>query len=59
MNYGTTFLTDYGLQNYVSYSRSQGRNIFSIEGSESPKMIDHARHIISEMFGRKSTILVN
>jgi len=59
MNYESNFLTNYGLQNYVSFSRSSGANVFSIRGTENPKMIGHARTIISEMYGGTSTIVVN
>jgi sulfur transfer protein SufE len=59
MNFETIFLTNYGLQNYVSFSRSNGVNVFSIKGSESPKMVKHARGLISEMYGGSSTIVVN
>ena len=59
MNFETNFLTNYGLQHYVSFSRSGGEKIFSIDGSENPKMIDHARHLISEMCGDAPKIVVN
>jgi len=59
MNFETNFLTNYGLQNYVSFSRSSGRNVFLIKGTENPKMIGHARSIISEMYAGTSTIVVN
>lgn len=59
MNFETTFLTNYGLQNYVSFSRSSGTKVFSIKGSESPKMINHARYIISEMYDGIPDVVVN
>tara|TARA_S200002703_G_C3678720_1_gene208468 strand:- start:150 stop:383 length:234 start_codon:yes stop_codon:yes gene_type:complete len=59
MNFESNFLTNYGLQNYVSFSRSNGANVFSIKGTENPKMIGHARIIISEMYRGTSTIIVN
>ncbi|MEO9899668.1 hypothetical protein [Nisaea sp.] len=59
MNYESIFLTNYGLQNYVSFSRSSGANVFSIKGTENSKMIAHAQTIISEMYGGTPTIVVN
>jgi len=59
MNYETNFLTNYGLQNYVSFSCSGGDKVFSIDGNENPKMIDHARHLISELCGDTPKIVVN
>ncbi|WP_193181388.1 hypothetical protein [Nisaea sediminum] len=59
MNFETTFLTNYGLQNYVSFSRAGDEKVFSIDGEETPKMIDHARFIISEMYGDATKVVVN
>jgi len=56
MNTDSLFLTKYGLQHYVAFSKSSGADVFSIKRTESRKMIDHARNIVSEMYGAPSTV---
>jgi len=46
----STFLTKYGLHHFVAFSNSNGDSVFSIAGSQDPKMIDHARYVIEENF---------
>ena len=58
MTFETNFLTNYGLHHFVAFSKSSGTNVFSIKKTESLKMINHARHIITENFGEASTIVV-
>lgn len=59
MNYETNFLTNYGLHNYVSFSRTDGEKVFSIDGSENRKMIEHACYLISEICGDAPRIVIN
>jgi hypothetical protein len=55
----TTFLTKYGLRHYVTASRAIGKTVFSIQGSESDKMIAHARNLIAEMYDGPATVRVS
>lgn len=54
----STFLTKYGLHHFVAFSNTSGDNVFSIAGSQDPKMIDHARYVIEENFPGTSTIVL-
>ncbi|RED52241.1 hypothetical protein [Aestuariispira insulae] len=58
MTLETVLLTRYGLHHYVTFSKSNGRNIFSIDGLMSHKMIQHARDIIREMYQSKALVQV-
>jgi len=51
MNIEQNFLVRYGLHNFVSCSRLNGKSTFFIEGMESQSMISHAEFLIKENFG--------
>ncbi|MEQ8666490.1 MAG: hypothetical protein RIC16_12290 [Rhodospirillales bacterium] len=57
MNKETNFLTRYGLRHYVTSAKNLDAPVFSIDSSESAKMIRHARNIIHEMYDGPVTIL--
>jgi hypothetical protein len=54
----STFLTKYGLHHFVAFSNSNGDSVFSIAGSQDPKMIDHARYVIEENFPGNPVIVL-
>ena len=51
MNTEENFLVRYGLHNFVSCTRLNGKNTFFIKGMESQSMICHAENLIKETFG--------
>lgn len=52
------FLVRYGLQNFVSVSKSGKGCHFAIDGTENRTMINHAASIITEMYGAESNIRI-
>ena len=58
MTAGSRFLIRFGWHGFVSHSRIDGENHFTVDGGESQKMIAHAANLIEEMFHAPSTITV-
>ena len=54
----TKFLIRYGLQNVVRHSKDGDRSTFVIHDQANPKLVGHAKFIISNTFGNKAQILV-
>ncbi len=51
MNTENNFLVRYGLHNFVSCTRLNGKNTFVIQSMEGQIMTGHAEHLIRETFG--------
>ena len=58
MSLESQFLVKYGLHGFVTVSKSKRRSVFSINGAEGPKMINHATHLISEMYDGRSVVQI-
>ena len=52
------FLITYGLHNFVTHARSEGRHLFTIHGMESQKLIGHAKSLIDGSYGKTADIQV-
>ena len=50
------FLVIYGLHNFVTHTLERGKHVFSIEGKEGLNMINHAKTLIEETFGKSASI---
>jgi hypothetical protein len=58
MNNEHDFLVTYGLHNYVTYAKREGKHIFTIRGMESQKLISHAKSLIAGSYGNAALIQV-
>jgi hypothetical protein len=52
------FLITYGLHNFVTYARSEGKHTFTICGMETEKLSSHAKSLIAERYGNAAHIQV-
>ncbi len=58
MNNEHEFLVTYGLHNFVTHAQSEGKHIFTICGTESQKLISHAKSLIAGSYGNTAHIQV-
>lgn len=53
-----TFLITYGLHSYVTHARVGGRTVFTICAPANPKMVRHAKSLLTGNFGGAAAIQV-
>lgn len=58
MKHENRFLIRYGLHNVVHHLTEGDRSIFVIHDQTNPKLVGHAKSIISNTFGNSADILV-
>ena len=54
----TKFLIRYGLQNYVRHTLDGERHTFVIHDQSNPKLVGHAKSLITSNFGNRADIQI-
>jgi hypothetical protein len=56
MNNDHNFLVTYGLHNFVTHAKREGKHVFTIRALENQKLIRHARALIDGCYGQAAAI---